>query len=106
MCIRDSTTSPRIAAGDLEFSSKFRKVLRAGGLWFESGQRTFMKLDKFNIKFRFSDFFGLFLHLEISYACKLTSKTKYYVEFIKFHKCPLTGFEPRTLSSSQDFSKF
>ena len=73
--------STRIAAGDLVFSSKFRKVLRAGGPWFESGQRTFVKLDKFNIKFRFSDFFGPFLHLEMSYANKLTSKTKFYVEF-------------------------
>ena len=32
-------------------------------------------------------------------------KTKFYVEFIKFYKCPLTGFEPRT-PSSQDFLNF
>ena len=70
----------------------FRKLMRAGGPWFESGQRTFAKLDKFNIKFRFSEFFGPFLYLEISYANKLTSGTKFYVEFIKFLKCPLTGF--------------
>ena len=55
-----STTSTRIAAWDLVFSSKFRKVVKAGGLWFESGQRTFVKLDKFDIEFRFSDFFGPF----------------------------------------------
>ena len=28
-------------------------------------------------------------------------KTKFYVEFIKFYKCPLTGFEPRTPSSDE-----
>ena len=38
------------------FASKFRKIVRAKGPWFESGQRTFAKLDKFNIKFRFSDY--------------------------------------------------
>ena len=36
-------------------TSKFRKIVRAEGPWFESGQRTFVKLDKFNIKFCFAD---------------------------------------------------
>ena len=35
-------------------TSKFRKIVRAEGSWFESGQSSFVKLDKFNIKFRFT----------------------------------------------------
>ena len=65
-----STTSTRIASRDPVFSSKFRKVVRAGGPWFESGQSTFGKLHKISIEFRFSYFFGPLLHLEISYGSK------------------------------------
>ena len=36
---------------------------------------------------------------------KKIRKTKFYDELIKFNKCPLTGFEPRT-RSSQDFLNF
>ena len=52
------------------FTSKFRKIVRAGGPWFESGQRTFVELDKFTIKFRFSALFASFLQLEIRYGNK------------------------------------
>ena len=42
-----SVTSTRTRQLIYNISSKFRKVVRAEGPWFESGQRTFVKLDKF-----------------------------------------------------------
>ena len=81
---RFSTTSPRIAAGDSVFSSKFRKVVKAGGPWFESGQRTFVKLDKFNIKFRFSGLFVAITYFLMQKGTKKIRKTKFYDEFMKF----------------------
>ena len=84
---------------------KIQKIVRARGPWFESGQRTFVKLVRFTIKFRFSVIFGSFWQSEITYGSNSFRKTKFYGEFIKFHKCPLTRFEPQT-PSTHNFLNF
>ena len=79
-----STTSPRIAAGDPVFSSKFRKFVKAGGPWFESGQRTFVELDKFKIKFRFSGLFVAITYFLMQKGTKKSEKRNFMMNLLSF----------------------
>ena len=48
----------------------YAKISGARGPWFEPGQRTLLKLDELNRKFKFSALFGPFLHLKVSFGNK------------------------------------